>query len=215
MTEPAWVTATRTSYDAMAAYDPTISTTDHFDGRALDRALLATFAACVVEAGGGPVLDVGCGPGNVTRVLAELGLDAAGVDLSPGMIALARAAYPELSFSVADLRGLTGEYAGLLLHHSLVHMPWDERPAALRHLTGLLSPGGHLMVVWLVGDDSRHVDAYQDLVLDLTWYRQHTDTLADMVTAAGLEVRLTAARPPDPGRPAEERPQGWLLTRRP
>jgi SAM-dependent methyltransferase len=213
VSEPAWVTATRTSYDALAEHAPALSTTSDFDGRALDRALLAAFAACVAEAGGGPVLDAGCGPGHVTGVLTELGLDAAGVDLSPGMIALARAAHPTLQFAVGDLRTLTappGGYAGMLAHHSLVHVPWDQRPAVLAHLAGLLAPGGHLLVVILLGDDSRHVDRYEDLPLDLTWYRQTTEGLAGMIAAAGLEIRLTAARPPQGD---EQRPQGWVLAR--
>jgi SAM-dependent methyltransferase len=206
-----WVEATRTAYDAMAAHDPSISTTSNFDGRALDRAMLAAFAACVLEAGGGPVLDVGCGPGVVTALLAELGLDAAGVDLSPGMIARARAAYPELDFAVADLRTLPGAgYAGLLLHHSIVHVPWDERPAVLAHLAELLAPGGHLMLVVLAGDEARHIDDHQGLPLDLTWYRQRPEPLADLLS--GLEVRLTATRTPEGPEPA---PQSWVLARRP
>jgi SAM-dependent methyltransferase len=210
-----WVEATRSSYDALAAHDPTVSTTASFDGRALDRAMLAVFAACVLEGGGGPVLDVGCGPGVVTALLAELGLDAAGVDLSPGMIARARAAYPQLSFSVADLRTLpvpaVGE-AGLLLHHAIVHVPWDERPAVLAHLAELLGPGGHLMLVVLAGDELRHVDDYQGLALDLTWYRQRPEALAELVAGAGLDVRLTATRNPERAEPV---PQAWVLARRP
>lgn len=38
--------------------------------------------------GGGPVADVGCGPGRVTTYLDGLGLDVSGVDLSPEMVAV-------------------------------------------------------------------------------------------------------------------------------
>jgi SAM-dependent methyltransferase len=209
------VESTRSSYDVLAAHDPSVSTTSGFDGRALDRAMLAAFAACVLESGGGPVLDVGCGPGVVTALLVELGLDAAGVDLSPGMIARARAAYPDLDFSVGDLRTLPVPavgYAGLLLHHSIVHVPWDERPAVLAHLAELLAPGGHLMLVVLAGDEIRHVDDYQGSSLDLTWYRQRPEALAELVAGAGLDVRLTATRTPERAEPV---PQAWILAHRP
>lgn len=215
MAEPGWVAATRASYDALAAHDPAVVSTTDLDARVLDRAMLAAFAACVTEVGGGPVLDLGCGPGHVTRVLADLGLDAAGVDLSPAMVARAREAHPDLEFALGDLRTLpapvTG-YAGLLAHHSLVHVPWDERPAVLAHLAGLLAPGGHLLVAVLVGDDTRHVTEHQGLSLDLTWYRQRPVALAEMVAGAGLDVRLTATRAPERAEPLA---QGWVLARRP
>jgi hypothetical protein len=93
-----------------------------------------------------------------------------------------------------------------------VHVPWDERPAVLAHLAGLLAPGGHLMVVVLAGDDTRRVTEHQGLSLDLTGYRQRPEPLADMVVGAGLDVRLTATRAPERAEPLA---QGWVLARRP
>jgi trans-aconitate 2-methyltransferase len=54
----------------------------------------------------GEVVDLGCGPGNLTALLAERWPAArvAGVDSSPSMIESARAARPELAFEVGDLR---------------------------------------------------------------------------------------------------------------
>ena len=66
------------------------------DDRPLDRALFAAFAELVRTGGNGPVADVGCGSGRVTILLSRLGLDAFGVDLSPGMVSLARRNYPQL-----------------------------------------------------------------------------------------------------------------------
>lgn len=52
------------------------------------------------------VVDLGCGPGNLTRLLAQRwpGADVVGLDSSPEMIATATAAEPGIDFSVADLR---------------------------------------------------------------------------------------------------------------
>lgn len=48
------------------------------------------------------ILDIGCGTGRLTQVIADAGADVVGIDTSPEMIAQARAQYPKLEFQVAD-----------------------------------------------------------------------------------------------------------------
>jgi trans-aconitate 2-methyltransferase len=52
------------------------------------------------------VVDLGCGPGNLTALLAERWPDAevAGLDASAEMVAAARARVPQVEFAVGDLR---------------------------------------------------------------------------------------------------------------
>jgi trans-aconitate 2-methyltransferase len=52
------------------------------------------------------VVDLGCGPGNLTALLADRwpGAEVVGLDSSPEMIEKARAAHPPITFDVADLR---------------------------------------------------------------------------------------------------------------
>ena len=52
------------------------------------------------------VVDLGCGPGNLTALLAERwpAADVRGVDSSPEMVAAARRDVPGIAFEVADLR---------------------------------------------------------------------------------------------------------------
>jgi trans-aconitate methyltransferase len=82
--QESWLTDTRTSYDTVAA-----SFADHvrdlLDQTPYERAVLMLFAGQVQAAGGGPVADVGCGPGRITAYLRRLGADALGIDLSPAM----------------------------------------------------------------------------------------------------------------------------------
>jgi len=76
-----WLADTRTSYDATAAsYADVVR--DILGGRQpYLSAALGLFANQVLAAGGGPVADVGCGPGHVTAHLHGLGVDAFGIDL--------------------------------------------------------------------------------------------------------------------------------------
>ncbi|WP_205471638.1 trans-aconitate 2-methyltransferase [Nocardioides sp. SYSU D00038] len=57
----------------------------------------------------GAVVDLGCGPGNLTALLAERwpGAEVRGVDASPEMVERARADHPALRFDVGDLRTWT------------------------------------------------------------------------------------------------------------
>ena len=96
-----WLVDTRNSYDADA---------DGYAGKVQGlletspylRASLALFADLVRDAGAGPVADIGCGPGYVTRHLRDIGVDAFGIDLSPEMVAIARRDHPDVRFAGGD-----------------------------------------------------------------------------------------------------------------
>jgi uncharacterized protein YceH (UPF0502 family) len=93
----------RASYDAVAgAYADELA--DELTGMPFETWLLDRVAA---HAAGGPVVEVGCGPGHATAYLAERGADAMGIDLSPGMVAEARRRFPDGSYEVGDLRRLS------------------------------------------------------------------------------------------------------------
>jgi len=89
---PSWLTDTKASYNTVAA-----SYAEMFhDGLARHpyvRGALALFAELLRDVGG-PVLDVGCGIGLLTGPLRDLGFEAFGIDVSPGMLAIARRATP-------------------------------------------------------------------------------------------------------------------------
>jgi SAM-dependent methyltransferase len=137
-----WLSDTRTSYDTDASgYAEKVR--GLLDGSPYLRASLALFAELVRTAGGGPVADVGCGPGYVTRYLHDLGVDAFGIDLSPGMIARARLDYPDLRFEVGtmtDLDVADDSLAGLLAFWSVIHVPDDFVPGVFGQFRRVLRP---------------------------------------------------------------------------
>jgi SAM-dependent methyltransferase len=178
------------------------------------RATLAAFAESV--RGLGPVLDVGCGPGTVTAHLAELGLDASGVDLSPRMVGHARRRYPGLRFEVASATALNlapASLGGVLGWWSLFNLPRDVLPGVLAAFADALVPGGLALIGTHVGDgDVVRTEAYGGVPVSWTTHLWRPEPLADLLTAAGLtvvaELRL-APMPPSP------RPQVLLTAERP
>ncbi|MER6594858.1 methyltransferase domain-containing protein [Micromonospora purpureochromogenes] len=217
MTEPDFLTATRTSYDTMVA-DYIEFVRDELAARPLDRAILAAFAELVLADGGGPVLEVGCGPGRITRHLHDLGLDAAGLDLSPGMIAHARRAYPDLRFtegSMLELDLADGALAGLVAWYSVIHLPDDRLPAAFAEFHRVLAPGGHLLLAFQVGDEPVHRTDAWGRPVSLTFHRRRPERVAALLEAAGLIVHARMRREPQElGGWREPTPQAYLLARR-
>ena len=107
-------------------------------------------AARLSVADGAEVLDLGCGPGNSTAVLAERlpGAHVTGGDISAEMLARARADHPELDFiefdAAGDLSAHEGHYAVVFSNACLQWVP-DHR-TLLPRLVRLLAPGGTLAV---------------------------------------------------------------------
>jgi SAM-dependent methyltransferase len=214
MCDAPFLAATRDSYDAMAVEYADMVSSD-LDGRPLDRALLVVFAELVRGNGNGLVADVGCGPGRVTILLDRLGLDAFGIDLSPGMVALARRTYPELRFEVGSMLALDlpdASLGGLLAYYSIIHIPWGRRPEVFAEFHRVLAPGGYLMLVFQVGDDRGHRDEAFGKPVALDWYRQQPDEVAPLLRDAGLDLWATVVRESDG---TEKTPQGYVMARNP
>lgn len=176
-----------------------------------DRALLAAFADLVRD---GPVADLGCGTGLVTAYLASLGLDVAGIDLTPEMLAVARRDYPELRFSEGSLLDLDlpdDGLSGAVAWYSIIHTPPARLPAVASELFRVVRPGGHLQLGFHVGDRRHHrTDGYghEGFSLDIYWLP--VDGVCDLLRDAGFEILTTVLR-----NPSARVPQGRVLARKP
>lgn len=96
------------------------------------------------------ILDIGCGPGNSTRVLKERfpNADIMGIDSSAEMVKSARKTHPDLRFDVLNADSQLGELPGNFdVVFSNACIQWiPDHPHLLQNMLGLLRTGGVLAV---------------------------------------------------------------------
>ncbi|MFI6476686.1 class I SAM-dependent DNA methyltransferase [Nonomuraea sp. NPDC050663] len=209
MTEPAFLSATRDSYDAVAAgYAERFR--DELASTPIERALLGAFAEEVA----GPVLDVGAGPGGVSGYLHGLGVDVSGVDLSSRMVELARLAHPGVRFEVGSMTAIVRDdrsLGGIVAWYSIIHVPDERLPGVFAEFRRVLAPGGRVALAFQVGDETRHLAEGFGMEISLTTHLRPLERVAGLLVAAGFRVDVRMVREPEAEGVAA---RGYLMGRR-
>ena len=97
---------------------------------------------------GSAVLDAGCGVGEFTQFIHELGFRATGIDLSERAIAFAKRSYPERDFRIGVPEDFSAEFAdrfGAIWSSEVIEHVFDVY-GFLRALHHSLAPQGRLLL---------------------------------------------------------------------
>jgi len=128
--------------------------------------------ALLAAAGTGPasrLLDIATGPGSVAAEASRLGASAIGVDLSPGMIALAKASHPGIDFRVGDVEHLPfadRSFDALVCNFGIGHFPWPE--AAVAECMRTLKVGGRIALSWWDQPDKQRIQGlFRDAIAEV------------------------------------------------
>jgi len=156
---------------------------------------------------GGPVLELGVGTGRIAVPIAAAGIEVVGVDLSEGMLAVAREqaalAGVQLDLRQGDMRDppVDGPFALVAIpFRSLLHMETDgDRRAVLRAAARLLTPAGRLVFdVFAPGSDDiadthgRWLEREPGIWERADW-NEHTRTLILRVRGDDAEAEMSLA----------------------
>jgi trans-aconitate methyltransferase len=142
------------------------------------------------------ILDLGCGTGHLTKTIAESGAHAIGIDSSPSMIEMARMAYPDLEFLVADASDFSFAFPfDAIFSNATLHWVQDAE-SAVRCMAQSLKTGGRLVAEFGgKGNVSTITTAVQQslwelmqLKVDFGWYFPSIGEYASMLEKHGLAV---------------------------
>jgi 2-polyprenyl-3-methyl-5-hydroxy-6-metoxy-1,4-benzoquinol methylase len=145
----------------------------------------------------GPVVDIGCGRGELVRLLQADGYDAEGIDISPEQVTLAAAA-GITGVRQGDFRALLGarpaRYAAITATDLLEHLTKPEVLATFDDVAAALAPGGVFMarVPNAVSPLGGHIRAG-----DFTHQTSFTArSIRQIAAAAGFEKVVARSAPP-------------------
>lgn len=106
------------------------------------------------------ILEIACGPGNITRNLLSRRPDfnILGTDVSPNMINLARNSNPAADFKVMDcrsIRELQPGFDGIICGFGLPYLSPEDSSTLIAASSDLLSDGGMIYISFVGGDPGR------------------------------------------------------------
>lgn len=128
---------------------------DHMQFRALLRAV-----ATAKLSPGARLLDVGCGTGRWVRRYQELGFSPVGVDVTIGMLRIARSLRTTcpLAAGLAYNLPFSSDVFDCVSDITVVqHIPYRLQPEALREMIRVLKPGGRMILFDLIRGAGSHI----------------------------------------------------------
>ena len=148
------------------------------------------------------ILDLGCGTGDLAKLIWEHGADVLGIDASPDMIAKAKAKYPELDFSVANGTDFHfDELFDAVFTNAVLHWIHDA-DGVIKSVYNVLKTGGRFVGEFGGKDNNKLMLAAASTVLNkygyikgdviIPWYFPSTAEYASRLEAGGFRVTFTS-----------------------
>jgi ubiquinone/menaquinone biosynthesis C-methylase UbiE len=136
-----------------------------------------------------PVWDFGCGPGQTTRYLRDIGIGVSGLDLSEKIIEQARIIHPDLNFikgNILELEFDDDTIGGVVAFYAIVHFTEGQVERAFREIFRVLQSGGLFLFTYHIGDDTISVEEFLGKKIDIDFMFFKTDYISDCLKKIGF-----------------------------
>jgi len=122
-----------------------------------------------------------------------------GVDLSPGMIEVARRLNPGIEFfqdNMMSLQVADDSWVGIAAFYSIIHIPRSMVVGALKELRRVLRPGGLLLISFHKGDRVIHTDEWWGKPVDVDAFFFERHEMEGYLVSAAFEIEEVTERAP-------------------
>ena len=138
---------------------------------------------------GSKVLDVGCGAGvPITRFLVDEGFLVTGLDISEGMLALARKHVPEATFIKSDMSEMNfsdNSFEGIVSFYAIIHVPREKHAQLFKTFYKILKPGGKMLISLARTEWEEVADFYG---APMFWSHYGCEQSLALIKAEGFEI---------------------------
>ena len=148
-----------------------------------------------------PVWDFGCGPGQTTRYLKNLGIEISGLDLSEKILKQARLIHPDIHFRKGNILELEFEddsIAGVAAFYAIVHFTEEQAEMFFDEVFRVLQPGGLFLFTYHIGEDTIRIEEFLGKKIDIDFMFFTTDFISRCLKKIGFEKIEIIEREPYP-----------------
>jgi ubiquinone/menaquinone biosynthesis C-methylase UbiE len=185
-------------YDKVAKeYAETFS--DEHQKKPKDQEILHRFAQQIGNRK--PVWDLGCGPGQTTTYLTDLGIQMSGLDLSEKLLEQAEIRHPQIPFQKGNMLNLefaNDTIAGAVSFYAMVHFTKDQVRTAFSEIFRVLQPGGIFLFTYHVGEETIHLEQFLGKTIDIDFMFFTTAFISNCLEQSGFKKIETIERDPYP-----------------
>ena len=166
----------------------------------LDRKFYDLFFERVINKG--KVIEIGCGPGEVSNYLKMKGLNITGIDISDKMIEIARQLNPFIDFQVGDVFNLNyrdSSIYGIVAPYLIVNFTQKDIKPAFNEINRVLIRKGQFLISFHSGNEELEIEDFFVKGNKIPYTYFNSDIVKNTLTETGFKIIEYIVRMPYEG----------------